>query len=424
MVASLGAMRKDKPGGVVTARVLFDGTNGIYVNRRTRIRDQERSPIAADIKRLMREKSRRDRRTLALTADVTEAHRQVPIHPQDWHMLGCQVRPGATVYVNTVGTFGVASASYYWSRVAGAIGRVTQYCTGRQADTWHLLVADDYHLESGGPEYRPALLVFFVVCVVTGIPLSWPKTAGGDVVTWVGFELLHSSYQLGISQRRADWFVKWTRMTAEQKTVHMASFEEGLGRVMYVAGALEHERPFLAPMYKYMTIHPRHSVQVVPSYVSFFLRFLASQVVRKRHYSCAVQTFPASAAPRVDAQASAERTGIGGWLPAVRPDGSLDLWRSRWFSHELTRESWPWVYEKSDTPSLLISTLEALAVLFSLMLFFEELPREPRTRVQVAPTWTDNRARHRSSGPHEQRTAKRIGWPTVTRGTSTRSTSA
>ena len=31
LVASLGAIRKDKPGGVVTARVLFDGTNGIYV---------------------------------------------------------------------------------------------------------------------------------------------------------------------------------------------------------------------------------------------------------------------------------------------------------------------------------------------------------------------------------------------------------
>ena len=115
VVASLGAIRKDKPGGVVTARVLFDGTNGIYVNRRTRIRDQERSPIAADLKRLMRQKSRRGRRTLALTADVAEAHRQVPIHPQDWHMLGCQVKPGEAVYVHTVGTFGVASASCYWS---------------------------------------------------------------------------------------------------------------------------------------------------------------------------------------------------------------------------------------------------------------------------------------------------------------------
>ena len=56
-VASLGANRKEKPGGVITARVLFDGTHGIAVNRRTRIRDQERAPIAADIKRLMREKS-------------------------------------------------------------------------------------------------------------------------------------------------------------------------------------------------------------------------------------------------------------------------------------------------------------------------------------------------------------------------------
>ena len=55
VVASLRAIRKDKPGGVVTARVLFDSTNGIYVNRRTRTRDQERSPIAADLKRLMRE---------------------------------------------------------------------------------------------------------------------------------------------------------------------------------------------------------------------------------------------------------------------------------------------------------------------------------------------------------------------------------
>ena len=205
VVASLGAVRKDKSGGVVTARVLFDGTNGIYVNRRTRIRDQKRSPIAADLKRLMREHSRTGRRTFALTADVAEA--QVPIHPQDWHVIGCQVKPGEAVNVHTVGTFGVAYASYYGSRVAGAIGCVTQYSAGSKADTWHVLVADDFHLEAGGPEHRPALLAFTVVCVVAGVPLSWLKTAG-DVVTWVGFELLHNSYQLGISQRRVAWFNK------------------------------------------------------------------------------------------------------------------------------------------------------------------------------------------------------------------------
>ena len=57
VVASLGAMRKDKPNGAYTVRVLFDGTDGISVNKRTRLQDQERSPIAADIKRLLRQKS-------------------------------------------------------------------------------------------------------------------------------------------------------------------------------------------------------------------------------------------------------------------------------------------------------------------------------------------------------------------------------
>ena len=86
VVASPSANRKDKPNGVVIARVLFDGTNGIHVNKRTRIRDQERSPIAAVLKRAMREKARVGERTFALTADVSEAHRQVPIAECDWRM--------------------------------------------------------------------------------------------------------------------------------------------------------------------------------------------------------------------------------------------------------------------------------------------------------------------------------------------------
>ena len=57
VVASLGPQRKDKPNGEVSARFLFDGTHGLAVNTRTRVRDQERSPIAADLKRALREKA-------------------------------------------------------------------------------------------------------------------------------------------------------------------------------------------------------------------------------------------------------------------------------------------------------------------------------------------------------------------------------
>ena len=116
-----------------------------------------------------------------------------------------------------------------------------------------MVVADDCHLEAGGPAYRSALMVFFVLCAVSGVPLAWLKTSGGDVVSWVGFELLHHSRSLGISERRAQWFINWTREVAAAEHVLMSSFEEGLGRIMYVARALKFERPFLAPLCKFMT---------------------------------------------------------------------------------------------------------------------------------------------------------------------------
>ena len=119
-----------------------------------------------------------DEMTFALSADVAEAHRQVPVHPDDWHFLGCQVVPGAEVIVNTVGTFGITSASYYWSRVGGAVGRLSQYLSGYDASSWHMLVADDYLLECGGPYYRRGLILFFVLCASLGVLLSWHKTNG------------------------------------------------------------------------------------------------------------------------------------------------------------------------------------------------------------------------------------------------------
>ena len=167
------------------------------------------------------------------------------------------------MYINTVGTFGVASASYYWSRVSPALGRLTQYLASDRAQTWHMAVADDHHLEAGGQSYRSALLCFFVLCSVVGVSLSWHKTSGGDSVVWVGFELLHQTRHLGISQRRAE---RCSRNGHEEVAaldfVHMATFRGrvGLGPCMYV-GALELERPYpRTTLSGPCRIHPSNSV--------------------------------------------------------------------------------------------------------------------------------------------------------------------
>ena len=58
----------------------------------------------------MREKSRVCVPTFALTADVSEAHRQIPIAEQDWHLLGCEVVPS--------GSWWVQSSLTQWVRLA------------------------------------------------------------------------------------------------------------------------------------------------------------------------------------------------------------------------------------------------------------------------------------------------------------------
>ena len=61
------------------------------------------------------------------------------------------------------------------------------------------------------------------------------------------------------------------------------------------------------------------------------------------------------------------------------------------FSLEVKKGHWPWVYAKGDKPALVTSTLEALAVLLALEMFFGGESKGHHTNVQIMPTWTDNR---------------------------------
>ena len=56
-----------------------------------------------------------------------------------------------------------------------------------------------------------------------------------------------------------------------------------------------------------------------------------------------------------------------------------------------TRGFFPWIFEKENRPSLVISTLEAFARLVALKLRFGQDPEPDDTRVLIVPSITDNR---------------------------------
>ena len=107
VVASLGAQWKNgaKESGDLVVRLLFDGTHGVPVNSSIRVRDQDKGLAAPDVKCVLRQFASQPGRKFGFKVDVTDAHRLIPVCPEDWHLLACRCERSGHVYVNTTGTF-------------------------------------------------------------------------------------------------------------------------------------------------------------------------------------------------------------------------------------------------------------------------------------------------------------------------------
>ena len=149
-----------KKGRTDEVRVIYDGTHGLYLNIGIRVRDQVEFPTCADGKEVLSECSAGGGPHLSIHVDISKAHPRVSTLQEDLGRQGCQIkgsaavaarealallaeesmrtqvtqgkqaggaprmrpRPedppdhilGKKVWLNKVGTFGVASAGSWW----------------------------------------------------------------------------------------------------------------------------------------------------------------------------------------------------------------------------------------------------------------------------------------------------------------------
>ena len=372
-------------------RLLFDGTHGVPVNSSIRVRDQDKGPAAPDVKCVLRQLASQPGRKFGFKVDVKDAHRLIPVSPEDWHLLACRSERGSHVYVNTTGTFGVASAAYWWSRVATATIRGAHYVLGHELSAWLLLVADDLAMLFHNGKMRESVLLVLVYLRVMGFPLSWKKLAGGEVLQWVGYELLLSEASLGLSSSRAQWLEGWYTRLLRDRSVQMQEFQEGLGRAAFVCSALDYDRPFLAPLYAFAARHAPASVKPLPLYALVTLEYLRQKIRQRRHCECGLRRTSWDEAWRVDAHADEQGVGVGGWWPKKNKHGKISTWESPWFAVKVTPDTAPWVFQKEGQAYRVIASLECLGLLLALLAFGpgQEL-NHTRMTVQV-PAFTDNR---------------------------------
>ena len=377
LLAALGALEKKL--GSNKWRVIFDATHGVLVNFKIKVRDRLRFPAVQDLMAVVSEIAQEADFHFALYFDVHAAHRLLPVKECDWGFQACtlvdlaDIQDDSPVYLNTVGTFGVASAAYWWQRLGSAIMRALHYILQHDHALFALLFADDGFLTGRGRAAFPALLLSLLFFAVIGLPLSWDKLRGGFQGDWIGYYVDIVQYQVGLSESRALWVVRWCTATLGQPTVLVKDLRDALGRLSFAAGPLVALRPFLGPLYAWTAACPANASMPLPAMIRLILYWISFMLGRRRVRLCR-QPAPMSHGElfRVDAKAEGLKVCVAGWSLL---HGS-DTFSASWFSMELDSTSAPWAFENGQ-PFRKIASLELLAVLLGVIFLLPPADFDP-----------------------------------------------
>ena len=389
-IAAQGAL--PKPGG--DFRVIHDGTHGVQVNNEIVIRDRLESPSAREISTVHRVCKAADQSVVfGLVGDIQKAHRRYLHHPEHWGVLACKTSSRSEViWLNRTGTFGIASAAFWFSRLAGLTGRLTLRVL---LDTFlfMMIFADDLHLCSGGRERWLNLWMALALMEMQGTPFAGKKWRGGLQLDWVGYWMDYSRFLLGISERRCQWILDTiTGLEQSLWLVDVRRFHELHGRLGFMSQVLPWIRPLLAPGYAWLAAVQKGAVLTLPSIIRCVLRFIQDKLERgRRTYDTGSGETELGELFRTDAACNESSVVLGGWFFWK----GHSCWVAPWFQLTLTPSEVPWLFKEELGSSWASTTAELLASLVAIYILgrdFKDLIRSSGCFRATFQGGTDNKA--------------------------------
>ncbi|OLQ11786.1 hypothetical protein AK812_SmicGene4399 [Symbiodinium microadriaticum] len=384
-IASLGSLLK--PDG--SARRLHDGTHGVRVNNGIRMLNQQANLGPREVVHLVRSAKQSQEATFCLTGDVTAAHRLFLVRESDWPLLCCRLRDDSpVVWYNKVGTFGISSSAFLWSRLFGIIGR----CAARFLLTiwfYHLVYVGDVHANFAGKDKFHHLLMWLACFEMFGTPFAYKKFRGGLTSAFVGYELSYPDQRVGISESRGQWLLKWIEEArASRFVVSVRRFAEFLGRLGFVSRLLVWLKAHLAPLYSWRAAVSVSAVARLPDTVILTLEYLSLTFKDMSFKVAAARTIRREGvAFRTDAKCADGYVVLGGW------ECSGTTKDSRWFSIRLTPDEAPYLFDPEGHSQWASASAELLATLAALHAFGHlEVNAQRRIMTVEVLAQTDNKA--------------------------------
>ena len=260
-VASMGAIVK--PDGSV--RPIHDGTHGVGVNNEIRLENQLAVPGPAEMAFAVRHSGALQEIPLAVSADVSSAHRLYKHRRSDWPLMACRASSDAdTVWVNCVGTFGISIASFWWSRLFGIVGRTVARWLLQHA-FFQFAYVDNVHVDFYGHRKYLNFLLWLLFHELIGTPFAYHKFKGGTLVAFIGYELDYGSRLV----------LGWVDDAEKSRwVVSVRKFVEFLGRLGFVSRVVYWIKPHLAPLYAWAAAASKSMVAKLPDTVVLTLVYL------------------------------------------------------------------------------------------------------------------------------------------------------
>lgn len=185
-------------------------------------------------------------------ADVKEAYRAVPVHPEDQPLLG--LRWNEAVYMDRVLPFGLRSAPKIFTAVADAI----QWVLTRHGITQSLHYLDDYILvtkDRGEAESQKQVLQ--TVFGNLGVPLELAKLEGPSTcLVFLGIEVDSVALQIRLPESKLVRLVKELEDAIGRKGMLKRELQSLTGLLQHAAKVVRPGRTFMRSL---------HALQSVPS---------------------------------------------------------------------------------------------------------------------------------------------------------------
>ena len=267
------------------------------------------------------------------------------------------------IWLNKCGTYGIASAQLYWGRMAALLLRIMYLLFPHML--WAFVYVDDFitltrrkYLLRGG-----LLPLLFLLAV--GCPLSWKKTMIGVTNVWLGYQLCARTAWATMTPTKAVIISQLLMDLMLGALFRKQEIEEGVGRLNWATQAFPFMRPFLQPMYAWMTATKSSGK---PSKIVKAMATCIYYLLMQRQVGLLEMPRLSKWTGASDAAASSETAGIGGWLSKGQPADKSEV---EWFAFRPTSSSHKWMFDKR-TPQQRIAALE----MYGTLLLFVALSRK------------------------------------------------